>query len=138
MLTDSRASHLQIAAVLHKGAQQHTVLFKQQATRIRAQRAATVQMPDMRTACSLLKSKNAPPLLRTRVLGPDGTTTITTDPGMFDQASIDAWANVHRGNVGPAAAPLLAASFLGTLGSTFLSRTPIACTSLLVSKFPQA
>ena len=73
----------------------------------------------MRSACSQLKSRNAPPLLRTRVVGPDGTTTITTDPAVVDQVAIDAWAHVHRGNVGPAAAPLLAASFLGTFGEHF-------------------
>ena len=100
-LTNPHASHLQIAAVLHKGAQQYTELFKQQATRIRAHRAATVQKPDMRSACSQLKNRNAPPLLRTRVVGPDGTTTITTDPAVVDQVAIDAWANVHKGQCWP-------------------------------------
>ena len=101
-----------MAAVLHKGAQQYTELLKQQTSRIRAQRASTVQKPDMRSACSQLKSKNAPPLLRTRVVGPGGVTAISTDPAVVDQVAIDAWANVHQGNVGAAAAPLLAASFL--------------------------
>ena len=52
-------------------------------------------------------------MLRTRVVGPDGATAISTDPAVVDQVAIDAWANVHSGNAGPAAAPLLAASFLG-------------------------
>ena len=89
-LCDPHASYLRLAAVLHKGAQQYTELFKQQASRIRAQRASTVQKPDMRSACSQLKSKNAPPFLRTRVLGPGGVTAISTDPAVVDQVVIDA------------------------------------------------
>ena len=118
-LSDPNASHLQRAAALHKGAQQYTELFKQPASRIRAQRVIAVQKPDMRSACSQLQSRNVPPLLRTRVVRLDGSTTISTDPAVVDQVAIDAWANVHRGNVGPAAAPLLAASFLGTVGEHF-------------------
>ena len=68
-LTDPNASHLQLAAVLHKGAQQYSELFKQQAGRIRAQRANAVQKPDMRSACSQLKCKSVPPLLRARTAG---------------------------------------------------------------------
>ena len=78
----------------------------------------------MRSACSKLKSKNAPPLLRTKVVGPGGVTSISTDPAVVDQAAMDAWRNVHQGNVGAASAPLLAASFLGSFGEHFLFADP--------------
>ena len=54
--------------------------------------------------CQQLRPPAAPPLLRVRISVPGQPDKFVTDPREVDKASIDAWAKVHKGNIGEKAA----------------------------------
>ena len=75
--------------------------------------------------CQQLKPPAAPPLLRVRISVPGQPDRFITDPRAVDKAAIDAWAKVHKGNIGEKAADSAILGFMSAFGDFFPHADPM-------------
>ena len=74
---------------------------------------------------SAAQATSSAPLLRVRISVPGQPDICVTDPREVDKASIDAWAKVHKGNIGEKAADSAILGFMSAFGDFFPHADPM-------------
>ena len=108
-LVDQQCSLAARAFALRKAHQDLSKIFHLHVRELRAARLA---------------SQVAPPLMRVRISVPGKPDKFLTDPREVDRASIDAWAQVHQGNIGERAADSAFLGFMTAFGEFFPHAEP--------------